>query len=77
MRISNKSPEMFPVGRRRDRRLALEAVICQVELIRDAEELYMDRVPDNLCGSESYEIAEQAVSILDEVIPMLGEVYDY
>ena len=71
----NVSDDLFQVGTRRDRRKAIDVVIRWVESIRDAEERYMDNVPENLCGSENYEIAEQAVSILDEVITMLYEVY--
>jgi hypothetical protein len=75
MSSKNESNELFLVGKRRDRRSAVDVVIRWVELIRDAEERYMDNIPENLCGSENYYIAEQAVSTLDEVITMLCEVY--
>jgi hypothetical protein len=72
---NGKTTAALSVKTRRDRRRALESVLNQVIAIRDAEEQYMDNVPENLSGSESYEIAEQAVSVLDEVIEMLHEVY--
>jgi len=66
---------LLPVNTRKNRRRALFAVISQIELIRDAEELCMDNTPENLCGTKSYEAAEDAVSTLDEVLPMLYDVY--
>jgi hypothetical protein len=63
------------VKTRRDRRRALEIALCQITAIRDAEERYMDNIPENLCGSINYEVAEQAVSALDEIIEMMGDVY--
>ena len=69
------SNTIVSVKTRRDRRRALEIVLRHLIAIRDAEEQFMDNVPDNLCGSEHYEIAEQAVSALDDIIEMLDEVY--
>ena len=63
------------VDTRRKRRRVLEAVARHVAAIRDGELHYMNNVPENLCGSESYKTAEGAVSVLDEIIIMLNEVY--
>ena len=63
------------VKTRRHRKQALEVILQQIIAIRNAEADYMDRVPDNLCGTENYEVAEDAVSVLDEIITMMEEVY--
>lgn len=75
MNTNNNPATLLPIKTRKNRRHALLAAIQQIELIRDAEERYMDNTPDNFCGTESYEVAEDAVSTLDEVIPMLYDVY--
>ena len=56
---------------KRKRRLAVQRIIRQLEQIRDFEELYHDKIPENLGNSMVYENADQAVSALEEVIEML------
>ena len=75
MNTNTDPATLLPVKTRKNRRQALFAAIRQIELIRDAEEQYIDNTPDNFCGTESYEVAEEAVSMLEEVIPMLYDVY--
>ena len=65
----------YTVKTRRDRKRFLETNITQITAIRDAEDRFMDNIPENLCGSAQYEIADQAVSLLDEIIEMMREVY--
>lgn len=57
------------------RRIATERLIRQLELIKEAEERYMDNIPDNLRGSAVYEKAELTVSALDEAIELLTSAY--
>ena len=53
-------------------------VLCQeLEELRDEEQEYMNNMPENLQGSEKYEIAEEAVSNLDSAIDNLTEAIDY
>ena len=60
---------------RRKRRNAVRAILIHVTAIRDAEQNYLDNVPDNLQGSESFEIGECAVETLDEIINLLDDIY--
>ena len=79
LRINDEMLEDFEYSRqvdtRRKRRRVLANVLRQVGAIRDAEMQYMENAPENLLGSESYEIAEDAISVLDDVISLLDEVY--
>lgn len=63
------------VTTRQKRRKATVSVILQVEAIADAEQLYMENIPINLQNSERYELAEQAVSALEEALEILHNVY--
>lgn len=60
---------------RPNRRIATERLIRQLELIKEAEERYMDNIPGNLQGSVVYEKAESTVSALDEAIELLASAY--
>jgi len=42
-----------------------------LEAIKEEEEEYRDNIPENLCGSEWYEVAEEAIYNLDEAIDAL------
>jgi len=63
------------VSTRRKRRNSVNSLILQMEQIRDAEVNYQSNIPDNLRGSSRFEAAEQSISVLDEVIELLGEIY--
>ena len=60
---------------RRKRRDAVKVILMHLAAIRNAEQAYLDKVPDNLQCSESVETGECAVDTLDEVIDLLGGVY--
>jgi len=60
---------------RRKRRDAVKAILAHLSAIRDAEQRCLDSVPENLQNSESFEIGEYAVDILDETIGLLGDAY--
>jgi len=47
----------------------------RLSAIRSAEQRYLDNVPDNFQNSESFEVGENAVDILDEVIGLLTDAY--
>jgi hypothetical protein len=63
------------IATRRDRRGALKSIIPMIVTIRDAEEEYLGRIPENLGSGAAYESAESAVSILDEAIALLEEAF--
>jgi hypothetical protein len=43
--------------------------------IQAAEQNYLNNVPDNFQGLESFEVGENAVETLDEVIALLSDIY--
>ncbi len=66
------------------RRKSLRDIIDQLEELRDAldtlkeeEEEYRDNIPENMQGSERYEIAEAACDNLDSAVDSLDEVISY
>ena len=60
---------------RRHRRKALCLIIEQLESIMNAEAAYLNNIPENLQGSETYESAENAVSVLEEALDILDGAY--
>ena len=60
---------------RRDRRNALNMLLGFLNQIRDAEELYRDRIPENLAGSSAYDAADETVSLLSDAIDLLESAY--
>ena len=57
------------------RRAAIEKITQQLCWIRDAEEEYRDRIPENLQGSVVYDNADETVAFLDEAIENLLSAY--
>lgn len=55
----------------------LEELLSDLEAIYDEEQEYLDSIPENLQGSERYEIAESAVENLDSTISSIQEALDY
>ena len=58
---------------RRYRRTAIKAIIKELEQMRVCEERVLDRTPNNLQGSGSYEATEEAIAMLDAGIDALTE----
>lgn len=48
----------------------------QLEALRDEEDEYKENIPENLKGSERYEIAEAAVDALDSALDSLQDALD-
>jgi hypothetical protein len=63
------------VSTMKKRRKTVRAVTGLLEQVRDAEERFIDNAPENLQSAPIYENAEQYVSVLDDVIEQLGEIY--
>lgn len=57
----------------RKRRKAIDIIIDQLENIRDAEQTYLDNIPENFTSRA--ETASESVTILDEVIDQLKTAY--
>jgi hypothetical protein len=51
----------------------LENIMMDIEVIRDEEEEYIDNVPENLQGTERYEMAEEALSNLESALEWFEE----
>jgi thioredoxin-like negative regulator of GroEL len=64
-----------PVSSRKKRRNLVNALICQLEQVRDAEEQVLDNTPENLRNSSNFETTEGIISSLDEVIETLDGIY--
>lgn len=77
MRDKIDAPAKPPVdvSSRRKRRKAIKTLIPMIAGILEAEQLYIDRAPENLCGSRFYEAAEETVSALEEALETLKEAY--
>lgn len=60
---------------RRKRREAINAILASLSAIREAEQKYLENVPENFQNSESFEAGEFAVDTLDEAIGLLSDVY--
>jgi len=59
---------------RRRRRMAIQAIVKQLEQIKDCEEQYQSRIPENLQGSMVYERADEFISTLDDAIDLMSQV---
>jgi hypothetical protein len=70
-----KSAPALQTATRGKRRRSLEHLVADLVHIRDAEERYRDRIPENLSGSAAYEAADESISMLDEAIEILGSAY--
>ena len=75
MNFKREAIAAFSTKTRRDRRRALLTILEQITAIRNDEEQYMINVPESLRCTESYALAENAVSVLDDIIDMIGDVY--
>ena len=71
----SKPAAVDTLSTRRKRRNSVSTLIFQMEQIRDAEILYQSNIPENLRNSSRYEAAEQSISVMDEVIELLSEIY--
>ena len=64
-----------PVPSRRKRRNSVKSIIANMEQLMLEEEAYKDNIPENLQGSKWYDAAEQSISIMQEAIDLLYEIY--
>lgn len=52
----------------------LDDLKMEIESILDDEQDYLDNIPENLQGSERYDIADEAVSYLSDASETIDEV---
>jgi hypothetical protein len=67
----NTEPGAPDYSTRRKRRAAVGKIAKQLEQVRDKEQAYCDRIPENLQSSVVYERAEEFISNLDTAIDAL------
>jgi len=60
---------------RKDRRNAVRGIVLTLAAIRDAEDHYLENIPENLRGGPAYEDAEAAVCAMDEALALMSEAY--
>ena len=60
---------------RGQRRNSVKTLIGYLAKIRDAEESYMENIPENLKSSPNSEAADDAIAALDEAIDSLESAY--
>ena len=73
--VPTKKDDSEAYGTRGKRRKAAERVIVQIRDICDAEDGYMNSIPENLQRSVRYANAEKAVSLLTEAIEAMEESF--
>ena len=75
VKASLSKPHTPDYTTRRKRKAALLTIGEELQKIKDYEEDYRERIPDNLRASMTYERAEALVTLLDEIIDLLAEVW--
>jgi hypothetical protein len=60
---------------RAHRRVEVQKIMSKLEDIRDAEEVYSGRIPENLQGSIRAEASAISVSMLSDAIEVLSDAY--
>ena len=70
-----KKTEADPVSTMKKRRIAVRTVTRLLEQVLDAEGRFIGNAPSNLQSAPIYELAEQYVSVLENVIEQLDEIY--
>ena len=66
---------VFQTATRKGRRVAVRSIVLALAAIRDAEQAYAARTPENLKNAPAYEAAEYALDMLDEAIAILDEAF--
>ena len=68
-------PIDLDISSRPKRRRAVSLIISQLSLIRDQEEFYRDRIPDNLAAGEAFAAADDSIDLLSDAILCLSDAY--
>ena len=70
-----KKEDFDSVSTMKIRRKTVRAIMRLLAQVRDAEERFISNAPENLQSAPVYESAGHYVSVLDDVIEQLGEIY--
>ena len=74
-KATGKERKSTAYGTRSQRRGAVQKMLMSLADIKQAEENYAEKMPENLRNSVRYEDAEQSINALDEVISLLSQAY--
>jgi len=69
-------PKQRPVETRRQRRAAVNQIIKDLARVRDGEQVFLDRVPENLQDGEWAEKAAETIDQLKAIQDQLDSVYN-
>jgi len=73
--VSEKKGYAPDLSTKRQRRAALKSLVRLLERIRDNEEYFRGRIPDNLHASPAYDCAEECIAALNEALDILDSAY--
>jgi len=60
---------------RKRRRAAIKAIAARLDEVLTAEECYRDNVPENLEGSKWHEASEDSISVMQDIIDLMSDIY--
>jgi 2',3'-cyclic-nucleotide 2'-phosphodiesterase (5'-nucleotidase family) len=63
------------ISTRPKRRRAVSHIITLLSRIRQAESDYLERIPQNLTGSDAYVAADESIDIVTDAIAYLMDAY--
>ena len=63
------------ISSRPKRRRAVSIIISQLSLIRDQEESYRDRIPDNFVDGDAFAAADDSIDLISDAILCLSDAY--
>jgi len=75
VRLATKSAKQDGYDTRRKRRRHVASIILQLKAIKDSEDSYRSRIPDNFQSGQGYESAELAVENLEQAIELLKDAF--
>ena len=73
--LRSAKPLASPYATRTQRRKELSQLIIKLGAIMDAEQPYLDNIPDNLKNSRFYDAAVLSVSVFEEALNILADAY--
>ena len=75
MNFNKDKPALLDVSTRGKRRKAVAGIIELLKEIREAEEGYMTRMPENLQSGDAYAVADNSVDVIIEAVDLLSDAY--
>ena len=70
-----KTASMVSFPDKKKRRKTIGEIALMLEQVRDAEEQAMENTPENLRGSANFQASSDSVSLMDDALDLLGDIY--